>query len=69
MHICKTAGTAFGLWTPIVPLLHAFSGGHRALYTKTIKHSVYNSLASFPGPPFLFFVGARGEPENKANNS
>ena len=30
---------------------------------------LYSSLASFPGSPFLFFVGARGEPGNEANSS
>ena len=32
-------------------------------------YDTYVDLASFPGspPPFLFFVGARGEPGNEAN--
>ena len=32
------------------------------------KRETFTILASFPGspPPFLFFVGARGEPGNEA---
>lgn len=29
--------------------------------------SALSKLAPFPGPPFLFFVGARGEPGKEAN--
>ena len=33
-----------------------------------VIHSTY-SLALFPGSPFLFFIGARGEPGNEATYS